>query len=171
MNIRPLKVQDAAAFRAFVERLSPASRYARFQYVVKEVTPELLRLLLVADPRSHVALAAFDGDEIVGEARYVRQGEGAEFAIAVADDRRGQGFGRQLFDRLVRTARSQGLRHLDGEVLASNSAMIAFVTQAGFSVSPHLEDALLVQAHKQLRSPAYSRSADTARFAIGAGFG
>ena len=71
--IRPLRVQDAAAFRAFLERLSPASRYARFQYVVKEVSPQLLRLLLEADPRSHVALGAFDGERLVGEARYVRR--------------------------------------------------------------------------------------------------
>lgn len=54
--IRPLRLQDAPAFRAFVERLSPESRYDRFQYVVKEVSPALLRLLVEADPRSHVAL-------------------------------------------------------------------------------------------------------------------
>ena len=44
--IRPLLAQDGPALRAFVEGLSPASRYERFQYVVKEVSPALLRLLV-----------------------------------------------------------------------------------------------------------------------------
>jgi hypothetical protein len=47
LSIRPLRLQDAGAFRAFVERLSPESRYERFQYVVKEVSPALLRLLRI----------------------------------------------------------------------------------------------------------------------------
>lgn len=176
MIIRPLRVQDAAAFRAFVDRLSPASRYARFQYVVKELSPELLRLLVVADPRSHVALAAFEGEDLVGEARYVRSGDGADFALAVAEGWRRRGLARRLLDQLLRRARRQGLLRLKGEVLAGNEAMIAFVTQAGFSVQPHLEDGRLVRVERELYTGlrpanAFSRSARTARYSIGAGFG
>jgi len=180
MIVRRLRVQDAAACRAFVERLSPESRYARFQYVVKEVPPELLRLLVVADPRSHVALAAFDGDAMVGEARLVRREDGdrdaADFAIAVADSWRRRGLARRLLNRLVRTARRGGLRRVEGEVLAGNAAMLAFVQQAGFEVLPHPADDRLVLARRELYTglrPAYafSRSANTARYAIGAGFG
>jgi acetyltransferase len=145
MIIRALRVQDAAAFRAFVERLSPESRYARFQYVVKEVSPELLRMLVVADPRSHVALAAFQGDDVVGEARYVRQGERGEFALAVADDWRRCGVGKHLFEALLAAARRDGLKRLDGEVLAWNDAMLGFVEQAGFRVRAHPEDERLLR--------------------------
>jgi len=169
--IRPLRVQDAAAFRTFVERLSPASRYARFQYVVKEMSPELLRLLLVADPRSHVALAAFDAGEIVGEARYIRAGDSAEFAIAVADGHRRKGLARRLLEGLLRSARRQGVRRLEGEVLASNDAMLRFITQAGFSMHDH-EDARLLRVELDVRpARAFSRTANTARHSIGAGFG
>lgn len=146
MIVRPLRVQDAAAFRAFVDRLSPESRYARFQYVVKEVSPELLRLLVVADPRSHVALAAFQDGELVGEARYVRQGEAAEFALAVADSWRRRGLARRLLRHLLRRARRQGIRRLEGEVLTSNEAMLEFVARTGFSLQPHEEDGRLVRA-------------------------
>jgi acetyltransferase len=148
--IRPLRLQDAEALRAFIERLSPESRYGRFQYVVKEATPQLLRLLLEIDPRSHVALGAFDGEELVGEARYVRQGDSAEFALAVADDRRRHGLARRLLDHLLQAARGQGLRQLKGEVLAGNQPMLEFVARAGFRLQPHLEDARLVHAHKDL---------------------
>jgi acetyltransferase len=143
--IRPLRLQDAGALRAFVERLSPQSRYERFQYVVKEVSPSLLQLLVDVDPRTHVALAALEGDELVGEARYVREGEGAEFAIAVADSWRRHGVGRRLFQALLERARSDGLRRLDGEVLAWNQAMLGFVEQQGFRVRFHPQDARLVR--------------------------
>ena len=143
--IRPLQLADAPAFRAFVEGLSPQARYERFQYVVKEVSPSLLKLLVEADPRVHVALAAFEGGEVVGEARYVREGEGAEFAIAVADAWRRRGVGKRLLDALIARARADGLKRLDGEVLAWNQAMLGFVEQQGFRVRSHPEDARLVR--------------------------
>ena len=148
--IRPLRPQDAAALRAFIERLSPESRFGRFQYVVKEVTPRMLQLLLAIDPRSHVALGAFEGEELVGEARYASQGKTAEFALAVADDRRRQGLGGRLLEALLQRARGQGLRRLEGEVLAGNRPMLDFVARAGFSLEAHFEDARLVRAQKNL---------------------
>lgn len=143
--IRPLRLQDAQAFRAFVERLSPESRYGRFQYVVKEVSPALLRLLLEADPRSHVALVATHEGEVVGEARYVRDGDGAEFALAVADDWRRRGVGKRLFAELLGYARRDRLRRLDGEVLAWNQSMLGFVEQHGFHVRAHPADDRLLR--------------------------
>ena len=176
--IRPLRLQDAEALRGFIERLSPTSRHARFQYVVKEVSPQLLRILLEVDPRSHVALGAFEGDAMVGEARYARRDDPAEaeFAIAVDDSRRGSGLARELLQQLVRHARHAGVERLEGEVLAGNEAMIAFATQEGFHLLPHFEDARLVRVRRELRAkvqraPAFSRTAETARFAMGAGLG
>lgn len=176
--IRPMRLRDAGALRAFIERLSPASRHARFQYVVKEVTPRLLRLLLEVDPRQHVALGAFDGEVLVGEARYARRDDPAEadFAIAVDDAWRGSGLAHLLLRDLALHARSTGVRRLEGEVLAGNEAMLAFSTQEGFSVLPHFEDARLVRVRRDLdarepRGPEFSRMAEAARFAMGAGIG
>ena len=176
--IRPLRLQDAGALRGFIERLSPASRHARFQYVVKEATPQLLRILLEVDPRSHVALGAFEDDTMVGEARYVRRDDPdeAEFAIAVDDSRRGSGLAGELLQELVRHARHAGVERLEGEVLAGNEAMIAFAAQEGFHLLPHFEDARLVRVRRDLRekarrAPAFSRTAESARFAMGAGLG
>jgi len=176
--IRPLRLQDAEALRAFVEHLSPASRHARFQYVVKEVSPQLLRLLLEADPRTHVALGAFDREAMVGEARFVRREDlsEADFAIAVADGYRGHGLARRLMQELVRRARRDGVERLEGDVLAGNEAMLAFAAREGFHAWPHFEDARLMRVRRDLgsraqREPAFSRTAETARFAIAAGIG
>lgn len=143
--IRPIGLADASAFRAFLEGLSPQARYERFQYIIKEVSPSLLKLLVEGDPRTHVALAAFEGNTLVGEARYVRAGEGAEFAIAVADGWRRRGVGKRLFDALLARARADGVQRLDGEVLAWNQAMLGFVEQQGFRVRFHPQDARLVR--------------------------
>lgn len=148
--IRPLEARDAPALRAFIERLSPESRYGRFQYVVKEVSPSLLRLLVETDPRSHVALLATHAGEVVGEARYVRQGGGAEFALAVADGWRRRGVGKRLLQELLGYARRDGLSRLDGEMLAWNRAMLGFVEQAGFRVRAHPEDARLLRIELSL---------------------
>ena len=176
--IRPLRLHDAAALQAFIGRLSPASRHARFQQVVKEATPQLLRILLAVDPRNHVALGAFDGEAMVGEARFVRRDDpaDADFAIAVDDARRGSGLAREMLQELVRAARRAGIKRLEGEVLAGNEAMLSFAAQEGFRVLTHAEDARLVRVRRELdvrepREPAYSRMAETARFAMGAGIG
>jgi len=143
--IRPLGRQDAPAFRAFVEGLSPRSRYERFQGVVKEISPSLLRLLVEAEPPAHVALAAFDGRELVGEARYALVDGGTEFAIAVADDWHRRGVGSRLLQALAARARRDGVARLDGEVLAWNTAMLGFCVHHGFHLRSHPADARLLR--------------------------
>ena len=176
--IRPMTLKDAGALCAFIERLSPDSRLARFQYVVKEVSPRLLRLLLEVDPRDHVALGAFDGETLVGEARYARGDDPAkaDFAIAVDDAWRHSGLAHLLLRDLMQHAGRNGVARLEGEVLARNDAMLAFAANEGFRVLPHFEDARLMRVRRELnvrepREPAFSRMAETARFAIGAGIG
>jgi len=176
--IRPMTLKDAGALRAFIERLSPASRLARFQYVVKEASPRLLRLLLEVNPRDHVALGAFDGETLVGEARYARRDDPAEadFAIAVDDAWRHSGLAHLLLRDLMQHARGNGVERLEGEVLATNDAMLAFAAGQGFRVMPHFEDARLMRVRRELnarepRQPDFSRMAEAARFAMGAGIG
>jgi acetyltransferase len=168
--IRPLRLKDAGALRDFIERLSPASRHARFQYVVKEATPHLLRLLLEVDPRSHVALGAFDGGAMVGEARYARREDPAEavFAIAVDDGWRGSGLAQRLLRDLMRDARRAGVECLEGEVLAGNEAMLGFAAQEGFRVLPHFEDARLMRVRRDLNVPV-QRAPEFSRMAAGFG--
>jgi len=103
-----------------------------------------------ADPRKHVALVALHEGEVVGEARYVRDGDGAEFALAVADGWRRRGVGNRLLAALIVSARRDGLRRLDGEVLASNEAMLGFIERAGFRVRAHPEDARLLRIELRL---------------------
>jgi acetyltransferase len=78
----------------------------------------------------------------VGVARYVTNpdGESCEFAIVVADNWHGKGLARRLMGAIIDSARSDGLKYMDGEFLAENTRMIRFVQSLGFNVTAHPED-------------------------------
>jgi acetyltransferase len=81
-------------------------------------------------------IPAADGIDIVGAAQYVPAGEGkegcCELAITVAEDWRGSGLATQLLASLVRRARHDGYRTMEGWVLAENTAMLALARKLHF---------------------------------------
>lgn len=145
--VRPVMPNDAGAEGEFVGELSPLSRRLRFHGAVNRLPEAVLDAMTQIDHRAHVALiaqalGAQGRPQIVADARYVVQlhDDGAtptqaEFAIAVADAWQGLGLGRTLLQRLAGHARSQGLTHLFGHVLAGNAAMLALMQQLGAQIS------------------------------------
>lgn len=150
LSVAPLHPHDAAATQAFIAALSPDSRYRRFHVGIPMLPPALLARLVDVDQVRHVALAARAPGlpDLVAEARYVVDEEavGAEFAVAVADAWQGRGLGRQLLQRLARHARSQGLRHLHGDVLADNRAMRGLVERLGGRLQARADEPGVLQA-------------------------
>jgi acetyltransferase len=152
VELRPLGPGDRAAYEAFVGGLSPESRLQRFLAPVRELHPGVLAALTSADQERHVALGAFQGDTLVGEARFVRLGEDgrAEFALAVADAWQRKGIGALLLDALLAAARRARLAVLEGEVLRTNLPMLEFVRSAGFRLRTCPGDATLAIAERSL---------------------
>jgi acetyltransferase len=151
--VRPITREDRRGLQTFVRSLSPASRYARFQSGVRELSEALLIAFTDVDQRSHVALVAHAiGDPaLIAEARYALDDDGtsAEFAVAVADTWQGQGLGTRLLDALIGTAQSSALARLDGDVLRTNAAMLALAASAGFEQRWHA-DARMVRVTRSL---------------------
>ncbi len=143
LHIRPLRADDAAHERAFIDGLSPASLGQRLLGTISEVTDEQVAELVRPDWPRRLALAAFGGDAatgdgIIGVARFdlsERPGV-AEFAIVVTDLWQRRGVGYALFDRLVRAARVVGYRELVGTTFAVNHHMIELARSHGFEVGP-----------------------------------
>ena len=136
LAVRPIRPEDAALERRFVNGLSEDSRYFRFFYRLHELTPQMLARFTQVDYDREMALVAIapdasvpEGERFVGVARYIAtpDGESAEFAIVVADDWQGRGVGHGLMERLVASARKRGFARLGGSVLRSNRAMLRFV--------------------------------------------
>jgi acetyltransferase len=153
VHITSVMPDDYAAERAFFSALSLTSRYRRFHFGLRELSPEQARAMTALDPRHEVAfvaraVAANGESVIVADARYVRRADtaDAEFAIAVADEWQGAGLGRELLERLAAHARAHGVTHLFGDVLWGNNPMIALVRKLGGRVGRAGGDATVVRA-------------------------
>lgn len=139
--LRPVTPDDADAEREFVASLSPSARYFRFHGAVNGLTDAMARELSCVDQERHVALVATIAvagrEKLIADARYVAQGDVAEFGIAVSDRFQGCGVGRRLLSALAVCAKRSGLRWLVGEVLASNRPMLGLAQRLGFVRSMH----------------------------------
>jgi acetyltransferase len=87
----------------------------------------------MADPVSH--RPENHGEEEIGVARYVIDPDRAncEFAIVVADTWQKRGIGTRLMNALISHLQVSGVKQISGSVLKSNSAMLKFIKQLGFT--------------------------------------
>ncbi len=149
VELAPINPQDAAAERAFIGALSLASRYRRFHFGLRELSPEQARAMTEIDQHHHVAFAArpVGSPTIVADARYVMRADSAdaEFAVAVADAWQGAGLGRELLLRLAAHARAHSVRRLFGDVLWGNNAMIGLARQLGAQLKRNPGDSTVVR--------------------------
>lgn len=141
VHIRPIAAADAELICEFGRALSFETRYLRFMMGVNELSPQTIDRLTRIDHRRDAALIATvnDGvaDRVVGVARYAlnTDEQSCDFAIVVADEWHRRGLGRRLMTLLVDTATARGLTRIDGDVLAINRPMLAFVKGLGFEMS------------------------------------
>jgi acetyltransferase len=127
--------------------MSEEARYMRFMGSVGELDHERLREALAAVPESGIGIVATvpadDGIDIVGLAVYFIEHDRThcEFAISVASRFGGVGLATTLMNALIGAAKRQGLREMDGFVLAVNQPMLRLARRLGFSIAPDADDA------------------------------
>src|SRR2546423_8320493 len=87
VHVRPMRPDDAERERRFFEGLSERSRFQRFMHTITELPPKMLERFTHPDYDRELALVALHGDEFVAVGRYAPslEGDGAEFALVVAD--------------------------------------------------------------------------------------
>jgi RimJ/RimL family protein N-acetyltransferase len=136
--LRQIRPEDRDQLAAGVARLSPSSRYLRFQRTIEGLTDRQLDYLTDVDHEDHEAIVALDRRHPerpgVGVARYVREPyepHVAEAAITVADEYHGQGAGTLLLGALAARARANGIEVFRSYVLDGNSAMLEVFDHLG----------------------------------------
>ena len=140
VTIRPIRADDAARVRHFIDHSSEESRYRRFQEWVQAPSDKLIHFLTDVDYERHMALVCTvpvgGSEEVVGEARYVAEPDGTtcEFGIMIEDSWQKSGVAGLLMDALTRAARDHGLAVMEGIVLSTNSTMLRFARALGFEV-------------------------------------
>ncbi|RLA38441.1 MAG: GNAT family N-acetyltransferase [Gammaproteobacteria bacterium] len=137
VSLRPLQVDDLDAVVALDRRVSQVSRRGFFEKWIKA---------LARDERTFVALAACDGDAIVGFGlAHILNGEfgGAETvavldALTVDPERKAAGIGHVLMDGLCAGAKERGASEIQTQAGWDETELLGFFAAVGFSLAPRL---------------------------------
>jgi len=144
VTLRAIAESDAAEIVQAFDRLSVESRYSRFMHHKKRINDAALHRGVHPQPGREfvfvVTVPAADGIDIVAAAQYVAaapdDAETCEFAITVAEDWRGSGIAPRLLASLVRRARRDGYKTMEGWVVAGNTAMLKLARRLHFKAEP-----------------------------------
>lgn len=158
VTLRAIVEADATEIVKAFERLSAQSRYYRFMVHKNRLNDAALQRGVHPRPgRDFVFVAtvpAAGGIDIVGAAQYVQAGEGdnktCEFAITVGEDWRGSELATKVLSSLVRRARRDGYKTMEGWVIAENAAMLALARKLKFKVEPVPGDATVLRVQRAL---------------------
>ena len=135
--IRPIRKEDAALEREFLERLSPESRAYRFLGQMK-VSDEMARRLTDIDRERDMAFVALRHEagekKEIGVSRFYLTSDGAscECAVAVSDEWQGRGLGHLLMRHLIEVARQRGIKRMFSVDTAANRQMRDLAAGLGF---------------------------------------
>lgn len=161
--IRPIRPEDAEAHAALFRRLTPEDIRYRFFSALRDLPPEQVVRMTQVDYDREMAFVAVRAEpgplhgQTVGVARIVREGYAdttdpwGEFAVVVQSDLKGRGLGRRLMQCLIEWGRALGLAGIEGQVLADNAPMVAFVRALGFEVRRLPDEPDVVEARYRLR--------------------
>ncbi len=155
MTVRPIRSADEALWLELMRSMSWPTRYMRGARRFEDVGAEDARRAVTpntADETVFVAIARKeDTVRMAGVARAVRQDGIWSFALVVLDEWQRRGTGRRLMRTLFDELRSRGCTELEGEVLASNRNMLAFVQRLGFVVAAKGNTSLIKRVVLSLR--------------------
>lgn len=159
VTVRAVVESDAPEIVQAFERLSADSRYYRFAHHKKHLSEAALERGVHPRPgRDFVfvaTVAANDGIDIVGAAQYVRADEHSdetcEFAVTVAEAWRGCGLAGELLASLLRRARRDGYRVMEGWVIADNAPMLALARKLHFTIERVPDDTTVLRVQRALQ--------------------
>jgi GNAT superfamily N-acetyltransferase len=157
--IRPIRGEDAALERRFIETLSPQSRRFRFLGGLKAPSAALLEQLTHPDVQHEAAFVALvaDGAEKreIGVARFSARPDGlaCECAVVVSDDWQQRGIATLLMRHLIDLARARGIECMYSVDAADNAAMRDLAAHLGFVRKPDPDDATQVLHALDLKAP------------------
>lgn len=163
VHLRPITPADGDALRRFHRSLSPQTVYLRFFTPKPELSDADVERFTHVDHVDRVALVVVDRGDLVGVGRFDALGDGsAEVAFVIRDDVQGLGLGSILLEHLAAAARELGIERFVADVLPTNARMLATFREAGYSVTQHHEQDVLVVSFA-LASTEASRAVREAR--------
>jgi acetyltransferase len=137
--LRPIRPEDEARHRDFLEAVAPADLRMRFFQAPHRLShDELARMTQIDYDREMAFIAVDAAQHTLGVGRLVRDPDNveAEFALLVRSDLQRRGLGRLLMQTLLDHAAAQGTQRVVGDVLRENHGMLGLMRVMGFEIRP-----------------------------------
>jgi len=144
--LRLIQPEDRNRIIRFYNRLSPETRFLRYQYAKGDLTEGDLKNFCEVDYWNTLALVAEKGvdghREIVAVGRYCRLPDerSAEVAFVVQDNEQGKGIGTQLLKHLAILAWENNIYYFVGEVLRINGRMLSIFRKSDPGMDYRIDD-------------------------------
>jgi acetyltransferase len=136
--LRPIRPEDADAHGAMFSRLTPEDVRYRFFSAMRSLGAEqVMRMTDIDYGREMAIIAVNEAGSTVGVARLVRNdtdGNTAEFAVVVEPAVKGLGLASALMRAIIAWGMKQGVAEINGQILADNAPMLAFIKRLGFTI-------------------------------------
>jgi len=135
LRIRPIRPDDEALLQRFIRHLTAEDIRLRFFGPLRELTHEMAARLTQIDYDREMAFLLLEGEELLGVGRLAADPgfEQAEFALIVASDRQGRGYGELLLRHVLAYAKTRGVKRVVGHVLRENRKMLELANRLGFT--------------------------------------
>jgi len=147
VTLRPIRPEDEAQHRRFLEQLDPEDIRLRVFYSRRSIEhSELARLTQIDYAREMAFIATRhiegDGEETLGTVRATVDPDNhtAEFGVIVRSDLKGSGLGHRLMEKMIQYLHARGTQRLVGTVLRINSGMLELANHLGFEEMHHPSD-------------------------------
>src|SRR5262249_1047142 len=144
IHVRPIRPEDEALYGPFFAAVTQQDLRLRFFAPVKDFSHTFVARFTQLDYARAMAFIAIDerSGQMLGVARLHANADydRAEYAILVRSDLKGRGLGWQLMQTLIDYARTEGLKPIEGQVLAENTEMLTMCRQLGFTIGPDRDD-------------------------------
>lgn len=139
LTLRPIRPEDEACHRTFLETTAVGDIYFRFFGMIRHFEHSQLARLTQVDFDREMAFLAVEKDggadaKTLGVVRIVADPDNtkAEFAVIVHSSFKGNGLGAILMAKMIAYCRGRGLQQVVGQVMASNKAMLTLAKSLGF---------------------------------------
>jgi acetyltransferase len=142
--IRPVRPEDEQIYPAFLKRVNADDLRMRFFAPVKDFSHSFIARFTQIDYARAMAFVAIDetSGEMLGVARLhmLTHSDTGEYAVLVRSDLKGHGLGWLLMQTLIEYARAEGIRTIQGEVLAENITMLRMCAELGFGIADNPDE-------------------------------
>ena len=146
-RVRPVRPEDEAIFRDFLERVDPDDLRQRFFAPIKQFSHAFIAKLAQIDYARSMVLVALEEQtgELIGTVRLHADpdNDSAEYAVFIRSDMQGRGLGQTMMRLIIDYGREQHIKRIYGQVLNENHRMIALARDLGFQVGIDPDDTSL----------------------------